>query len=396
MTNAEIAIRKRDPRRILLTLCILRVYLCAYTHGKLTDHLHIGSTMGWSTVKSTLRKSKRTAISENLKVLRDAMNSLVDLAQTSTSLPVSHEEPEMGAGTTGTGEGGVSSSGRGETRSTSEENHDQYRMQREVSLSAADEDAALTLLSARHMGGGQVSRPLAWPERQSSDSSAQQQPNQQQSGRSKRIPKPKLRHKNDIGGFEQYSYRRHHHAGGRSATHGQTKKLEQMERHLASITIGKKAGEPVDMDDILLRHGNGTTSAFDLEHISNDFTTVVNLADYSQQDLKGMARKSGQHSMLPTLQPLPGVPMEKVATFSGQDLFYKSSIQSHYRPSRTSRSILSPDVLKSDEERKAVAEKIVEKWAFELLPAVRTQKEPCLKSRRISDKFDRFKLHSRH
>jgi hypothetical protein len=270
----------------------------------------------------------------------------------------------MGAGTTGTGEGGVSSSGRGETRST-EENHDQYRMQREVSLSAADEDAALTLLSARHMGGGQASRPLAWPERQSSDSSAQQQPNQQQSGRSKRIPKPKLRHKNDIGGFEQYSYRRHHHAGGRSATHGQTKKLEQMERHLASITIGKKAGEPVDMDDILLRHGNGTTSAFDLEPISNDFTTVVNLADYSQQDLKGMARKSGQHSMPPTLQPLPGVPMEKVATFSGQDLFYKSSIQSHYRPSRTSRSILSPDVLKSDEERKAVAEKIVEKWRRE-------------------------------
>lgn len=105
MTNAEIAIRKRDPRRILLTLCILRVYLCAYTHGKLTDHLHIGSTMGWSTVKNTLRKSKRTAISENLQVLRDAMIRLVDLAQTSTSLPVSEEEPEMKVETPAAGHG---------------------------------------------------------------------------------------------------------------------------------------------------------------------------------------------------------------------------------------------------------------------------------------------------
>jgi hypothetical protein len=105
MTNAEIAIRKRDPRRILLTLCILRVYLCAYTHGKLTGHLHIGSTMGWSSVKSTLKKSKRTAISENLKVLRDAMNSLVELAQTSTSLPASEEEPEMKVETPAAGHG---------------------------------------------------------------------------------------------------------------------------------------------------------------------------------------------------------------------------------------------------------------------------------------------------
>lgn len=100
--------------------------------------------------------------------------------------------------------------------------------------------------------------------------------------------------------------------------------IRQMQKHLDSAVavIGRKAGEPDELDTLLPNWKIGNMYDSDLAN-----KTVVDLADYTQDQLQDMADMTVQEARLPPLvQPRPGVRVSRVASYTGSKQFYAGKI----------------------------------------------------------------------
>ncbi len=102
------------------------------------------------------------------------------------------------------------------------------------------------------------------------------------------------------------------------------KNIAWMQKHLDSAVglIGRKAGEPEELDTLAPNWKIGSKYDPDLAQ-----KTVLDLADYTQDQLQDIADLTVQEARLPPLvQPRPGVRVSRVASYTGSKEFYAGKI----------------------------------------------------------------------
>lgn len=225
-----------------------------------------------------------------------------------------------------------------------------------VSLSTAEEDAAMTLLSARNLFlTGNADLTSEWAKRGEGVTSG--------SSRSKRPPKPS-RHKNDLAAYEEHSIQRKRTP---SSQNRKGKDLHWMERHLETVHVGLGASEPSELDS-LLHFNDSCFSAGNQATLRQGYYNVIDMRELSQEKLLSMAERTQHpHCLPPVLTPRAGVKQEKAASFSGQDAFYADQTHSPatnvtYKRHPSSKIETIALDLASDEEKQLLADKIQQIW----------------------------------
>jgi hypothetical protein len=101
------------------------------------------------------------------------------------------------------------------------------------------------------------------------------------------------------------------------------KDIRWMQAHLDGVVFGKKPGEPRDLD---VRLGaQARKGAQIVPDVGN--RQVVDLSDYSQEDLMVMASQTAQQSsILPTIDPIPGVRASRMASYTGSEDFHRGTL----------------------------------------------------------------------
>ena len=262
---------------------------------------------------------------------------------------------------------------------------------RQPSISDADKDAALTLLSAKNVVVGKnKKKKSAHPDVHGGETDGTSSDGSLAAARgtSKRVPKPPRWRSYEMREGIQ-SIRR----PGRLPK--KEKNVEWMEKHMATMyvtwgmissseyydyyfyyyidcrSIGKKPGEPVENDTLM----NGSTAhgghqymsqEDDHHHLADGGYDVVDLHAYSQQSLYEMALVTEtDHSIPPVLHQSAGVKMGKVSAFTGLDGHRKREEEGK----RVQRAARKPSVVMlahmSFEEKQSLVEQIVQAWEGE-------------------------------
>jgi hypothetical protein len=214
-----------------------------------------------------------------------------------------------------------------------------------VSVSAAEEDAAMTLLNARNLyvrGEGDAN----------SDGVGV-------SSRSRRAPKP-AKHKNDLGALNPPTG---HRRRAPQNANRKVKDVQWMERHLENVIVGKSAVEPPEMDT-LLKFEDSCQAIENQAPLRQGYFQVVDMGQLSQSQLLMMADSTKDPAcMPPELSYRAGVKQSKVACFSGQEAFYKGTTSTP-KPlqKRQPRLGVTPLDISDDEKKIDLARKIQEVW----------------------------------
>lgn len=226
-----------------------------------------------------------------------------------------------------------------------------------VSVSAAEEDAAMTLLNARNLFmRGDVDTMHEWTKGRAGVSS--------DSSRSKRTPKP-AKHRNDLDAYDSGPLQRKRTP---PTNNRKTKDLEWMERHLETVVIGKSGAEPPELDSLLKFH-DSCRSEQNQAPLRQGYFQVVDMEYMSQSQLLMMAEATQNPICMPPVLPQrAGIDKNKAASFSGQDAFYKE-VHAHTKDGskdgskkRHGSSHESPLAVSSDEEKMEMAERIQNIW----------------------------------
>lgn len=219
-----------------------------------------------------------------------------------------------------------------------------------VSVSAAEEDAAMTLLNARNF----------FMSSHSGEQKNRRAGSSGESSRSKRVPKP-AKHKNDFSAPEAVP--QVHRKRTPTSNQRKGKDVKWMERHLENMVIGKSAVEPPEMD-ILVKHEDSCRSMHNQGLLRQGYFQVIDMSQLSQQQLLTMSESTQNPTcMPPVLQPQAGVKEDKVASFSGQDAFYKATAQAPRESRKKSTTAnYTPLSLGTDEDKANLAHRIQQIW----------------------------------